>query len=174
MKRTLKVIPSVCLASFMMLTTTSTRAASEAKDFSLTPIGRYTNDAPFELSAAEIVTHDPVSQRLYVGNARDIRVDILDIRDPANPTKVGHLDLAPYGKVVNSVAVQNGIVAVAVEATVKTDPGVVVFFDTGQQHLSTVTVGALPDMVTFSPDGRWLLCANEGEPNTYNNFGSET
>src|SRR6185503_15336243 len=23
-------------------------------------------------------------------------------------------------------------------------------------------------------DGRWLLCANEGEPNTYNNFGMET
>jgi hypothetical protein len=63
---------------------------------------------------------------------------------------------------------------VAVEAAVKTDPGVVVFFDSGQQHLRTVVVGSLPDMVTFSPDGRWLLCANEGEPNTYNNFGSET
>jgi hypothetical protein len=70
--------------------------------------------------------------------------------------------------------VHNGLIAVAVEAPVKTDPGVVVFFDSGHQHLRTVVVGALPDMVTFSPDGRWLLCANEGEPNTYNNFGSET
>ena len=150
------------------------QAASDALDFSLTPIGRYTNNAPFELSAAEIVTHDPIWQRLYVGNARDIRVDILDIRDPAHPTKIGHLDMSPYGKVVNSVDVKDGLVAVAVEAAVKTDPGVVVFFDSGQQHLRTVIVGSLPDMVTFSPDGRWLLCANEGEPNTYNNFGSET
>ncbi|HKQ39629.1 MAG TPA: choice-of-anchor I family protein [Verrucomicrobiae bacterium] len=153
---------------------TASQAASDALEFNLTPIGRYTNDAPFELSAAEIVTHDPIWQRLYVGNARDIRVDILDIHDPAHPTKIGHLDMSPYGKVVNSVDVKNGIVAVAVEAAVKTDPGVVVFFDSGQQHLRTVVVGSLPDMVTFSPDGRWVLVANEGEPNTYNNFGSET
>lgn len=174
MKTTPKLTQLLCLTGAMVLAGTGLQAASDARDFSLTPIGRYTNDAPFELSAAEIVAHDPVWQRVYVGNARDIRVDILDINNPANPTKIGHLDMAPYGKVVNSVAVKNGLVAVAVEAAVKTDPGVVVFFDTGQQHLSTVTVGSLPDSVTFSPDGRWLLCANEGEPNTYNNFGSET
>src|SRR5687768_4092947 len=174
MKTTPKLTQLLCLAGAMVLAGTGLQAASDARDFSLTPIGRYTNDAPFELSAAEIVAHDPVWQRVYVGNARDIRVDILDINDPANPTKIGHLDMAPYGKIVNSVAVHNGLIAVAVEASVKTDPGVVVFFDTGHQHLRTVVAGALPDMVTFSPDGRWVLVANEGEPNTYNNFGSET
>jgi hypothetical protein len=172
MKTTQKILKTFALA-LIAVGASSVQAASDVLDFSLTPIGRYTNDAPFELSASEIVAHDPVWQRLYVVNGRDIRVDILDISNPANPVKVGHLDMAPYGKVVNSVDVQNGLVAIAMEANVKTDPGAVVFFDTGQQHLRTVVVGSLPDMVTFTPNGRWLLVANEGEPNSYNNFEPE-
>jgi 2',3'-cyclic-nucleotide 2'-phosphodiesterase/3'-nucleotidase/5'-nucleotidase len=152
----------------------SLAAPSAALDISLTPIGRFTNGPPFGLSDAEIVAHDPGTQRLYVVNGRDIRLDVLDITDPTNPTKIEHIDLSGYGKVVNSVAVKNGLIAVAVEAAVKTDPGVVVFLNRNSDVLRSVTAGSLPDMVTFSPDGRWLLCANEGEPNTYNNFGSET
>ena len=41
----------------------------------------------------------------------------------------------------------------------------VVFFDTNGEYLGQVTVGALPDMLTFTHDGDWLLVANEGEPN---------
>jgi hypothetical protein len=60
--------------------------------------------------------------------------------------------------------VDQGIVAVAVEAVVKTDPGKTVFFDTDGVFLASVTVGALPDMLTFSPDHRYDLVANEAEP----------
>ena len=36
----------------------------------------------------------------------------------------------------------------------------------GKELAKPVTVRALPDMLTFSPDGKLLLVAGEGEPNT--------
>lgn len=133
---------------------------------SLRPIGTYTPPVyPYDQAAAEIVAHDPGTQRLFVVNAQAATVDVLSIADPATPTKVGAINVEPYGAVANSVAVRNGIVAVAVENTVKTSPGRVVFFGANLQFLAAVEVGALPDMLTFTPDGRHVLVANEGEPN---------
>ncbi|RYD87216.1 MAG: alkaline phosphatase, partial [Sphingobacteriales bacterium] len=41
----------------------------------------------------------------------------------------------------------------------------VVFFDTDGEFLSQVAVGALPDNISFTPDGTKVLTANEGQPN---------
>ena len=73
--------------------------------------------------------------------------------------------MSSYGGGINSVAVHEGIVAVAVQADPKTDPGKVVFFNTvDATYIADVTVGALPDMVTFTPDGNYAITANEGAP----------
>jgi hypothetical protein len=40
-----------------------------------------------------------------------------------------------------------------------------VFFDAEGVFLKAVQVGALPDMITFTPNGKKVLIANEGEPN---------
>jgi hypothetical protein len=53
---------------------------------------------------------------------------------------------------------------VAVEDTVPTDPGKAVFFNANGQLLSVVTVGVLPDMITFTPNGQKVLVANEAQP----------
>jgi len=55
-------------------------------------------------------------------------------------------------------------VAVAVQADVATDPGTVELFDAEGEHVATVPAGPLPDMLTFTDNGRTLLVANEGEP----------
>lgn len=57
---------------------------------------------------------------------------------------------------------RDGLVAVAVEAQVKTDPGSVQFLDTDGDPIGSVGVGALPDMLMFTDDGT-LLVANEAE-----------
>ncbi|MDH6098085.1 esterase-like activity of phytase family protein, partial [Anabaenopsis sp. FSS-46] len=127
-------------------------------------LGTYATNI-FNRSAAEIVVHDPQTQRLFIVNASAPAVEVLDISNPSNPTKLFEIDPSVYGATANSVAVSNGIVAVAIDNPVITEPGKVVFFDTNGQFLSAVTVGALPDMLLFTPDGTKVLVANEGEPN---------
>jgi hypothetical protein len=113
----------------------------------------------------EIVVHDPLTQRLFSTNSEKNTLEIVDITDPEAPFLVNTIDLAPYGGGVNSVATDNAILAVAMEADPKTDPGSVVFLDTDGQLITQVEVGVLPDMLVFTPDGQRVLTANEGEPN---------
>jgi len=175
--KTLKIIRT-CTAALCLATCLTSLAAPRPDkdhfDFTLTPIGTHLNGPPFNTSAAEIVAHDPVTQRLYVVNALGTRLDVLDISDPTTPIRIALVSLAAFGPVINSVAVHGNLIAVAVEGPFKTDLGKVVLLDSSLQVLNAIPVGALPDMVAFSPNGRWLLVANEGEPNTYNNFGSAT
>ena len=132
-------------------------------------LGRYQNTGVNEMTgvtAAEIPAYDPASRRLFVVNATVGDVDVLNLSNPASPTLVGKINISALGGSANGVAVARGVVAVAVEATVKTNPGVVAFYRASDLSLiQTVAVGALPDMVTFTPDGTRLLVANEGEPN---------
>ncbi|WP_320045498.1 choice-of-anchor I domain-containing protein [uncultured Desulfobacter sp.] len=127
-------------------------------------LGTYAS-GEFDKGAAEIVAFDSQTGLLFVTNALDNTIDALDITtDPANPSKAFTIDLAAYGGGVNSVAVSYGLLAAAVQADVKQDNGVVVFFNTAGTFLNKVTVGALPDMVTFTPNGNKVLVANEDEP----------
>lgn len=112
---------------------------------------------------AEITAYDPASQRLFVTNSTSI--EVLDFSDPSNISPISSISLPPNTSGVQSVAVSNGILAAAISANPSTDPGIVMFADTDGDNQVTVSVGALPDMITFTPDGTKLLSANEGEPN---------
>lgn len=138
--------------------------ASPAAAFSLKPIGTYATGI-FDDGASEISAYDPVTQRLFVTNGSTGQIDILNISDPTKPLLFSSIALSPYGSGTNSVAFKNGILAAAVENVVTQDPGSVVFFDANGNFLNSVTAGALPDMLTFAPDGTKVLVANEGEPN---------
>lgn len=133
----------------------------------LSVLGHYKTNI-FAESAAEIPAYDAASKRLFVVNAKKGLVDVLDASKPEQPVHIAELSARDYlaDSEVNSVAVQNGIVAIAVQAKNKTDAGLVVFFNAKDlSFMSKVAVGSLPDMLTFSPNGKTVLVANEAEPN---------
>ena len=128
-------------------------------------IGRYAAaDEPLE-GAAEIVAHDATSKRLFVTNTEADTLDILDISDPGEPTKVAAIDLSPYGAGINSVSVEDGVVAAAIENADGNKEGSVVFFDADGNVEGVAEAGVLPDAVTIS-DGPYpfTITANEAEP----------
>ena len=116
-------------------------------------------------SSTEIVVHDPQTQRLFATSAIAGYLDIIDFSTPATPSKIKSIDMSPYGG-ITSVAVKNGIVAVASPNNIETNNGSVVFFDTDGVYKKQVTVGVLPDNIVFTKDGTKVLTANEGQPNT--------
>jgi hypothetical protein len=152
--------------------------AAKVKDVTLNQVGRYTTGV-FDDAAAEIVAYDPATESLFVINASDNTVDILDLSNPEKPSLWGTIDVTiledmdddiEMGEVggVNSVAVsKRGRVGVAVENADKQAPGWAAFFDTDGTYLNHVEAGSLPDAITFTPNGKYALTANEGEPNDF-------
>ena len=115
---------------------------------------------------SEILAYDSVNQSLWVAGVSG--VDVLNARTGA---RIGErIDVSSAGS-INSVAISNGLAAFAIQAPLQTDNGVVQLYDTTTRSLASgvnsITVGALPDMVTFTPDGQRVLVANEGTPLTY-------
>lgn len=150
-------------------------AASVTSPVGMTRLGSYESGI-FDESATEIPAFDAATARAFVTNGNDDAVDVIDFSDPTNPVKIGSLDFGNLNGQAyspNSVAVQNGIVAVALEADSVNERGIVAFYDAAvalpdpnapiTTALETVEAGFLPDMVTFTPDGRKVLVANEGE-----------
>lgn len=115
-------------------------------------------------SSTEIVVHDPITQRLFTISSLTDVFDIINFSNPNAPSVISTINMAPYGG-ITSIAVKNGIIAAASPNINPQQNGSVVFFDINGNFLKQVTVGALPDMVAFSPDGTKVMTANEGEPN---------
>ena len=160
---------NVCRAVVRLLAVGAIGAAPAAADITLREVATH-HTGIFGRSAAEIPAYCPDTRRLFVVNAEAGRVDVLAIDAAGGLRAEGVLDAArdvPGSfRDVNSVSVSRNRLAVAIAAVPPTDPGAVAFYDTRTLRLEgVVPAGALPDMVAFSPDGRWALVADEGEPN---------
>ncbi|WP_231425930.1 choice-of-anchor I family protein [Pedobacter sp. Leaf250] len=117
-------------------------------------------------TAAEITAYDPSTKKLFVvSNDGGAKVEVLDLSSYPTVTKLKTLTFVNNAG-INSVAVSNGLLAIALDGASKQGNGDVVVLKTSDlSEVKKITVGAMPDMVTFSPDGNYILSANEGEPN---------
>jgi len=175
------------IALAVAATLATATAATAANALTLTPIGTV-KTGPFltgDPRAAEINAFDSVGKRIFVVNPLASGLDVIDASNPAAPridTTVPFIDVVAVceaalgagcpvkpGAEPNSVAIHGNRMAVALGNAVKTDHGHAVFFElyetAAPRFLAVVEVGALPDMVTFTADGKYALTANEGEPN---------
>ncbi len=123
------------------------------------------SNGPSGANSAEIVSHDPSTQRLYIANSIGKKLDIVDFQNPATPILLNSIDVTPYGN-INSVVANNGIVALAIENNNPQSNGFVAFLNSDGNFLNQVEVGPMPDMITFSKDYNKVLTANEGEPSS--------
>ncbi|GBU17798.1 MULTISPECIES: ExeM/NucH family extracellular endonuclease [Methylobacterium] len=147
-------------------TATTPPAATNA--LTLVRLGAFAaTDDPATAAApnAEVVAYDSTTNRLYIQNTNENRIEIAAITAAGAIEKTGEIllsGLEGYGA-VNSVAVFNGLVAVAYANPVGDQPGRVALFDAAGNLQRTLTVGVGPDQIVFNRDGTRLLVANEGE-----------
>ncbi len=160
------------------------------KDPQMSLVGRYasggTSAAPSLV--AEITAYHANSKSLFItvdtasepSSFKRIDLSGLGTTAVSSPTTANNLTVSARYNValdvndgsftaggVQSLDVTGNLLAIAVQATPKTNPGVIAFYSltpTGTpSFLKKVTVGSLPDGVAFSPDGKYLVVANEGE-----------
>lgn len=152
-------LTAIALAS---ATATATASAGLLEDVSKRWSYQHSSTGGF---LSEIVGFDAATSTLWVAGVSG--VDVLNARTGAF---IDRIDTTAYGQ-INSVSIHHGVAAFAIESTVRTNPGVVTLYDTSTRALlagaSPITVGALPDMLTFTKDGSKILVANEGTPSTY-------
>ena len=151
---------ALATAILALTLTMGTDATEPALTF--TKLWTHGHETPGQIS--EIPAFDRRTNTIWVAGV--VGVDVLDA---ATGDLVEHIDVTDYG-FVNSVAIHNGLAALAVESPGdRRNAGMVLFYDTDTLSLSdgvnVVPVGALPDMLTFTHDGSKLLVANEGTPN---------
>ena len=159
-------------------------------------VGRAVLNVESPEGAAEIVAYHEDSQRVFaINSSGDMSVvDIIDIKEidgsslmQDNQGIVTNTNLVSSSQIklndntpgdANSIAISpdQSLLAVAMAATSKAEKGQVAIYNLASDtpaFVKNISVGYLPDMLTFTPDGSKIIVANEGEPVSDYSFDAE-
>lgn len=135
---------------------------SMAATLRIEPLGSYRTGIAFK-GAAEVVSFAAVTRQAWVANTAETAIDVLDLTDPAHPTRAMQISLTEHGTELNSVSVRGTRAVAALGCPGCEVTGRLVILDLDGRITGSVVVGASPDSVEISPDGRFAVSANEGE-----------
>jgi DNA-binding beta-propeller fold protein YncE len=161
------------------------------RQLSIEVIGRFATGV-YGKSAAEIVQFHVASKSVFAVNGASNQIErialhnipTVGVGNPINDESLSSLAFTFANTVdvvgalgatetitigaLNSIAIHSNMLALAVEGATKQMQGAVLFYTLDAMgeatYVKAVKVGALPDMLTFTPDGTKVLVANEGEP----------
>lgn len=166
------------------------QTAKPVRIVSVDLIARHTTKV-FDESAAEIVDYHKNSKRAYVINAEAKKINVLNLSNLSTQAITGNaaftlsnltaetsIDVGAKIKpenasefevgAINSLSIEGELMAVAVENKDPQANGAILFYRLDNQghasKLHAVKAGAMPDMVKLTPDGKFALSADEGEP----------
>ena len=151
-KNMLKVLVT---SSVIVLTSSISISAMEINQISSFQIGKGEG-------YAEMIRYHSQSKSLLVTASETGTIERISISDPFNLKKLAPFDLS--GGNITAVAVHKNLIAASIKEKIVDAPGNVQIFNNNGKKLAEYKTGALPDNIAFSPDGRYLLTANEGEP----------
>jgi hypothetical protein len=159
-----------------------TLESRQVLSINLSPIGGFESGV-FNSAAVENIAYHAPTQRVFTADqspfepdpdgdgpltAKAGRVGVLDVSDPTAPAVEFYFDVSAYG-LPTGLATHGNMMAVAIPNGIdETRPGVVAFFNANATHdtgpIKVVEVGPVPDHLMFTPDGKKVLTANEGQP----------
>ena len=155
-------IPLIFLAGVWLAASAVPVAASGIE---LRPLGVHATGT-FAAGGAEIAAHDPATQRLFVVNGAHHVIDVLDMSRPPTHARAIDRRLDPVRRRRQQRGRARRRGGGGRRGREAGSRGIRRLLRRRRQPAQRrVTVGALPDMVTFTP-GRSVACsiANEGEP----------
>ncbi len=148
----------------------------------LTHLGSYSTGYQDEDGGvAEIVKYNPDNRKMYLVNGKVQQIDIVSLANVKNGGRSLTLEkridvraMIPgftFGDMTSiDVNPTRELIAVAVQEADYTKPGAVLLLDYDGTYVHHIPVGVQPDMVAFTPDGNYVLTADEGEPR--NGYGA--
>jgi len=127
---------------------------------------------------AEIVRYNKDNKRIYLVNGAVGSLDIVDVKSLRSGKFSGlslykRIDVRAMGAAkgfdygdLTSVAIntKNKTIALAVQHSEYDKPGYIVLINYEGEYIRHYNAGVQPDMICFTPDGKYILTADEGEP----------